>query len=120
MNTSLTAPVGTPTGSPGRQGEAESARAGPAVRIAAAQTAAAARKTTFTGRDAKAGGYALSIAPTSLSKVRRDGFTYRFAVDPFARECLVGGLDEIGLVERHTADIGAFESHRAEWLPAVR
>jgi len=53
-------------------------------------------------------------------EVRGDGLAYRFAVDPFARECLLGGLDEIGLVERHTSDIGAFESHRAEWLPAVK
>jgi 3-isopropylmalate/(R)-2-methylmalate dehydratase small subunit len=49
-----------------------------------------------------------------------EGFAYRFAVDPFARECLLGGLDEIGLVERHTSEIGTFESHRAEWLPVVR
>ena len=53
-------------------------------------------------------------------EVRGDGFTYRFAVDPFARECLLGGLDEIGLVELHTSEIGAFESRRAEWLPAAR
>ncbi len=53
-------------------------------------------------------------------EVRGDGFTYRFAVDPFARDCLLGGLDEIGLVERNTSDISAFESRRAEWLPAVR
>jgi 3-isopropylmalate/(R)-2-methylmalate dehydratase small subunit len=53
-------------------------------------------------------------------EVRGDGLAYQFAVDPFARECLLGGLDEIGLVERHTSDIGTFESRRAEWLPAVR
>jgi 3-isopropylmalate/(R)-2-methylmalate dehydratase small subunit len=53
-------------------------------------------------------------------EVRGEGFTYKFVVDPFARECMLGGLDEIGLVELHAADIGAFESHRQEWLPAVR
>ncbi len=53
-------------------------------------------------------------------QVRGEGFTYKFAVDSFARECLLGGLDEIGLVEKHNSDIGAFESHRAEWLPSVR
>jgi 3-isopropylmalate/(R)-2-methylmalate dehydratase small subunit len=51
-------------------------------------------------------------------EVRGDGFRYKFAVDPFARECLLGGLDEIGLVEKHDAEIAAFESRRAEWLPA--
>ena len=53
-------------------------------------------------------------------EVRGEDFTYKFVVDPFARECLLGGLDEIGLVEKHASEIGAFESHRAEWLPAVR
>ncbi len=53
-------------------------------------------------------------------QVRGDGFGYRFEIDPFARECLLGGLDEIGLVEKHDAAIGAYESRRAEWLPAVK
>ena len=53
-------------------------------------------------------------------EVRGDGFAYKFIVDPFQRDCLLRGLDEIGLVERHTSEIGAFESRRAEWLPAVK
>ena len=53
-------------------------------------------------------------------EVRGEGFTYQFEVDSFARDCLLGGLDEIGLVERHTSEIGAFESRRQEWLPAVK
>lgn len=53
-------------------------------------------------------------------EVRGDGFTYRFEIDQFSRDCLLNGLDEIALVERHGADIDAYESKRAEWLPAVR
>jgi 3-isopropylmalate/(R)-2-methylmalate dehydratase small subunit len=53
-------------------------------------------------------------------EVRGEGFTYKFAVDPFARECLLGGLDEIGLVERQGPDITAYESRRLEWLPTAR
>jgi 3-isopropylmalate/(R)-2-methylmalate dehydratase small subunit len=52
-------------------------------------------------------------------EVRGEGFAYRFEVDAFARECLVGGLDEIGLVERHDGSIATYESHRSSWLPAV-
>ena len=52
-------------------------------------------------------------------KVRGDGFEYRFEIDPFAREMLLRGLDEISLVERHDSEIGAYEKTRAEWLPAV-
>ncbi|OLC25022.1 MAG: 3-isopropylmalate dehydratase small subunit [Actinobacteria bacterium 13_1_20CM_2_65_11] len=53
-------------------------------------------------------------------QVRGDGFSYRFEIDAFARECLLGGLDEIGLVERHQPAIAAYESRRAAWLPTVR
>jgi 3-isopropylmalate/(R)-2-methylmalate dehydratase small subunit len=53
-------------------------------------------------------------------EVRGDGFTYRFDVDPFSRDCLLHGLDEIGLVEMHDADIADYEHRRKEWLPAVR
>ena len=52
--------------------------------------------------------------------VRGEGFDYPFVIDLFAREMLLKGLDEIALVERHDADIGAYEKSRAEWLPAVR
>ncbi len=53
-------------------------------------------------------------------QVRGEGFAYRFEIDAFARDCLLGGLDEIGLVERHDKSIAAYESKRAHWLPAVR
>ncbi|HMJ40562.1 MAG TPA: 3-isopropylmalate dehydratase small subunit [Verrucomicrobiae bacterium] len=53
-------------------------------------------------------------------EVRGEGFSYRFEIDAFARECLLGGLDEIGLVERNEPDIAAFESRRPAWLPAVK
>ena len=53
-------------------------------------------------------------------EVRGEGFGYRFEIDPFIRECLLKGLDEIGLVERHTPAISDYESHRAEWLPSLK
>jgi 3-isopropylmalate/(R)-2-methylmalate dehydratase small subunit len=53
-------------------------------------------------------------------EVRGEGFAYQFEIDSFARECLLGGLDEIGLVEKHNSDITAFESRRAAWMPAVK
>ena len=43
-------------------------------------------------------------------EVRGDGFAYRFEMDAFARDCLLQGLDEISLVERHESDIAAFEA----------
>jgi 3-isopropylmalate/(R)-2-methylmalate dehydratase small subunit len=53
-------------------------------------------------------------------KVRGEGFEYPLEIDPFAREMLLKGLDEIALVERHESAIAAYESKRPEWLPAVR
>ena len=53
-------------------------------------------------------------------EVRGEGFAYPFEIDAFARDCLLHGLDEIGLVERHTADISTFEAERPAWLPALK
>jgi 3-isopropylmalate/(R)-2-methylmalate dehydratase small subunit len=53
-------------------------------------------------------------------QVRGEGFAYRFEIDQFSRDCLLHGLDEIALVERHGSEITAFESRRPAWLPAVK
>ena len=60
------------------------------------------------------------VVDLEAQQVRGDGFSYRFEIDPFAREMLLKGLDEISLVERHGSDISAYEKTRAEWLPSVR
>jgi 3-isopropylmalate/(R)-2-methylmalate dehydratase small subunit len=43
----------------------------------------------------------------------------RFAIDPFARECLLNGWDEIALTLLHHVAISAFESRRPSFLPRV-
>jgi 3-isopropylmalate/(R)-2-methylmalate dehydratase small subunit len=60
------------------------------------------------------------VVDLEAQEVRGDGFSYRFDIDPFAREMLLQGLDEISLVERHEHDIRAFEQQRPSWMPAVR
>ena len=42
-----------------------------------------------------------------------------FAVDPFYRECLLNGWDEIALTLRREAEIGQYESARPAFLPAT-
>jgi 3-isopropylmalate/(R)-2-methylmalate dehydratase small subunit len=59
------------------------------------------------------------VVDLEAQRVRGDGFDYRFEIDPFAREMLLKGLDEISLVERHDTDIGTYERTRADWLPKV-
>jgi 3-isopropylmalate/(R)-2-methylmalate dehydratase small subunit len=59
------------------------------------------------------------VVDLEAQEVRGDGFSYRFEIDPFAREMLLNGLDDISLIERHDADIATFEKQRAAWMPAV-
>jgi 3-isopropylmalate/(R)-2-methylmalate dehydratase small subunit len=41
-----------------------------------------------------------------------DGEEVSFPLDPFARRCLVEGIDELEYLRRHDADIAAFEARR--------
>jgi 3-isopropylmalate/(R)-2-methylmalate dehydratase small subunit len=48
-----------------------------------------------------------------------DGTAERFEIDPFRKECLVAGIDEIDLTLRHADEIAAFEARErrdAPWL----
>ena len=48
-----------------------------------------------------------------------DGTVIPFGVDPFRKQCLLEGLDDIGLTLRHEAEIHAYEERRkaeAPWL----
>jgi 3-isopropylmalate/(R)-2-methylmalate dehydratase small subunit len=40
-----------------------------------------------------------------------------FVIDPFFRECLLNGWDEIALTLREASAITAFEAQRPSWLP---
>jgi 3-isopropylmalate/(R)-2-methylmalate dehydratase small subunit len=43
-----------------------------------------------------------------------DGREDRFEIDPFRRDCLLNGVDDLGLTLRHQAQIAAFEARRRE------
>jgi 3-isopropylmalate/(R)-2-methylmalate dehydratase small subunit len=47
-----------------------------------------------------------------------DGWSAHFDIDPFRRDCLLKGLDDIGLTLQHAEAITVFESRRPAWLPA--
>ena len=54
------------------------------------------------------------------NEVRDDqGFRAPFAIDAFRRECLLKGLDDIGLTLQHDAAIRAYEAKRPSWRPRV-
>ena len=43
--------------------------------------------------------------------------TVPFEIDDYTRWRLLEGLDDVGLTERHLADIEAYEASRPSWLP---
>jgi 3-isopropylmalate/(R)-2-methylmalate dehydratase small subunit len=49
--------------------------------------------------------------------VRGPGIEVGFSVDPFVRECMLNGWDEIGLTLQRRAAIVAYEAGRPAWLP---
>ncbi|MCG6870841.1 MAG: 3-isopropylmalate dehydratase small subunit [Gammaproteobacteria bacterium] len=64
-------------------------------------------------------GYSLAVDLESGRLRDPGGETWSFVIDPFARECLLQGLDEIGLTLQHADAIRAYEERRrreAPWL----
>jgi 3-isopropylmalate/(R)-2-methylmalate dehydratase small subunit len=54
-------------------------------------------------------GYQLTIDLESQSVSDDSGLEYSFEVDPFRRDCLLKGLDDIGLTLQHEEKIRAYE-----------
>ena len=70
-----------------------------------------------TAAAATGGQYRLAVDLKACTVTDDAGFSRSFTVDPFRRQCLLEGLDDIGLSLRHTDEIAAWES--AHGLPAV-
>jgi 3-isopropylmalate/(R)-2-methylmalate dehydratase small subunit len=60
-------------------------------------------------RAASAEGYRLTVDLERLVVEDSDGFAAPFAVDEFARHCLMNGLDDIGLTLQHEREIAEYE-----------
>jgi 3-isopropylmalate/(R)-2-methylmalate dehydratase small subunit len=70
-------------------------------------------------RESGAEGYRLRIDLPGQTVTTPSGHSFSFAIDPFRKDCLVRGLDEIGLSLRHADAIRAYEARRrgeAPWL----
>jgi len=61
-------------------------------------------------RAATTANYQLSVDLEKLTVEDRQGFCATFAMDEFARHCLLNGLDDIGLTLQREAEIAAYES----------
>jgi 3-isopropylmalate/(R)-2-methylmalate dehydratase small subunit len=64
-------------------------------------------------------GYRLAVDLERQSVTTPGGESFKFEIDPFAKHCLMNGLDEISLTLQHAEQIKVFEAkHRDEqpWL----
>ena len=61
---------------------------------------------------AAAEGYRLTVDLAAQTITRPDGRSIAFDIDPFRKECLLNGWDDIGLTLRHADKIRAFEDRR--------
>ena len=62
-------------------------------------------------------GYTLAIDLPRQAIVKPDGSEIGFEVQPFRKQCLVNGWDDIGLTLRHADKIRAFEAERLAKMP---
>ena len=61
------------------------------------------------GRVAGHAGYRLTVDLQQCTLADEHGLSLSFEVDPFRRQCLLGGLDDIGMTLEHEAKIDAYE-----------
>jgi 3-isopropylmalate/(R)-2-methylmalate dehydratase small subunit len=62
-------------------------------------------------------GYRLAVDLERQSVTTPGGESFKFEIDPFAKHCLMNGLDEIGLTLQHAERIKAFEAKHRERQP---
>jgi 3-isopropylmalate/(R)-2-methylmalate dehydratase small subunit len=62
-------------------------------------------------------GYQLTVDLPRQVIVKPDGSEIGFDVQPFRKQCLVNGWDDIGLTLRHADKIRAFEAERLARMP---
>lgn len=60
--------------------------------------------------------YQVTVNLEACTVTDLQGFSAVFAIDEFQRQCLLKGLDDIGLTLQHEAEISAYESKRPAWI----
>ena len=67
--------------------------------------------------EAQAEGYHLTVDLPEQTVRTPSGRSFRFDIDPFRKDCLVRGLDEIGLTLQQSDAIRAYEARRRQEAP---
>lgn len=65
-------------------------------------------------------GYQATVDLVTQTVTGGEGFTASFEVDPFVRERLLNGLDDIGMTLTQDDQIERFEKGRSRWLAGAR
>ena len=75
---------------------------------------------TLIARAAALPHYEIDVSLENLTVEDAHGFSASFSIDPFRRECLLGGLDDIALSLRQSTALDRFEQQhdKAFWLAA--
>jgi len=68
---------------------------------------------TLTERAGHIPDYSISVDLERRMVSDEQGFSAPFTVDEFRRDCLLNGLDDIGLTLRHEPEIAAYEARRS-------
>jgi 3-isopropylmalate/(R)-2-methylmalate dehydratase small subunit len=73
---------------------------------------------TLLARSAADPNHTITIDLEQQTVTDADGFRATFEIDPFRKDCLLNGLDDIGLTLRHAAELDSYEQqHDSEyWL----
>lgn len=61
--------------------------------------------------------YQVTVDLVQQAVILPEGERYAFAIDPFRKNCMIKGLDGIGLTLQHESAISAYESRRAQEAP---
>ena len=62
-------------------------------------------------------GYQVTVDLAAQTVTTPSGTTFHFDVNPFRKDCLLKGLDEIGLTLEHEKDITTYEQRRKQEAP---
>ena len=73
----------------------------------------------FQERARRRDGYRLQVDLRALTVRDREGRSASFEVEPFWRECLLAGLDPLGMALREEPAISAYEARRSPLLPTT-
>ena len=65
-------------------------------------------------------GYSLTVDLERCEVRDGQGFTASFEIDEFRRQCLLEGLDDVGLTLRHESLIRQFEERRPDWMGVTK